>query len=442
MSVIVKLLSKFDDSGIKKAQHGFGGLKKTLGAIGIGFGIKAIADGLMDAAKAASADQKSTALLNTQLTKNLGLNKQQIKGSDKFIEKLSLQTGILDDNLRPVYARFANVTHNVTKAQKLLTMTVDASAGSGLSQARIAKAVAKAYDGNTKSLIAMFPELKNSKNALADFSKEYSGMAALKADPFMKFNNSMDILKEKLGGLILPIITKFIDSISQPGGMIDQIGAFFDAASNPKSDVGKAFKSLGDSATILGEDLTALFGTMDPNNEGNSMAGFAHGLQMLADLIGSVADGATVLGGILQATFSGDFMKAIELSGADFGVAAYALRKNIGVQDAIKQINANTLKTGQGSFIQGSGFFDMETGLSARNYSNVNFGGHPKKMASLFGQKAPLNPYNLPNTQVNITVTSADPKAVVDAVSKYVKSNGNVPSSWGVTSSYGTGGRR
>ena len=67
MSVIVKLLSKFDDSGIRKAKSSFGGLKAALGAVGIGFGLKAITDGLLDAAKAASADQKSMQLLNNQL---------------------------------------------------------------------------------------------------------------------------------------------------------------------------------------------------------------------------------------------------------------------------------------------------------------------------------------------------------------------------------------
>jgi len=67
MSVIIKLLSKFDDSGLKKAKAGFGGLTKTLGAVGIGFGLKQMTDGLLDAAKAASIDAKSMQLLNNQL---------------------------------------------------------------------------------------------------------------------------------------------------------------------------------------------------------------------------------------------------------------------------------------------------------------------------------------------------------------------------------------
>jgi hypothetical protein len=171
MSLIANILSKFDDSGIKKAQHGFGGLKKTLAGIGIGLALKQVGDVLFDAAKAASADAKSTKLLNMQLTKNAGATKASLKQNDKFIESLSLQTGILDDDLRPSMAKFGNVTKNVRQAQKLLKLSLDVTAGSGKSQTKVANALAKAYAGNTKSLIGMFPELKNSKNALADLTK-------------------------------------------------------------------------------------------------------------------------------------------------------------------------------------------------------------------------------------------------------------------------------
>jgi hypothetical protein len=43
----------------------------------------------------------------------------------------------------------------------------------------------------------------------------------------------------------------------------------------------------------------------------------------------------------------------------------------------------------------------------------------------------PLNGRNGFGNTVNIYVTAADPKAVVDAVSKYVKGNGKLPSAWG-----------
>ena len=97
MAVIVKLLSKFDDTGLRKAKSGFSGLTKSLGALGIGLGLKQIAGDLMDAAKAASMDQKSTQLLNTQLSKNTKATQGQIKQNDAFIQSLSNQVGVVDD---------------------------------------------------------------------------------------------------------------------------------------------------------------------------------------------------------------------------------------------------------------------------------------------------------------------------------------------------------
>ena len=91
MALIASILSKFDDSGIRKAKSSFGGLKAALGAVGIGFGLKAITDGLLDAAKAASADQKSMQLLNNQLRRNANATDAQIKANDKFIDTLSNQ---------------------------------------------------------------------------------------------------------------------------------------------------------------------------------------------------------------------------------------------------------------------------------------------------------------------------------------------------------------
>jgi hypothetical protein len=54
----------------------------------------------------------------------------------------------------------------------------------------------------------------------------------------------------------------------------------------------------------------------------------------------------------------------------------------------------------------------------------------------LFGFKAEANRNAQANSIFNITVTNADPKAVVAAIAKYVKANGALPSSL-VTGKYG-----
>lgn len=422
MSVIIKLLSKFDDSGIKKAKHSFGGLKGAIGAIGalgIGAAVSQITDLLLDSAKAASGDAKSTKLLNTQLVRNAGATKAQIKQSDKFVEKLSLQTGILDDDLRPAYAKFANVTGNVKEAQKLLTITLDGAAGSGKSQTKIANAVAKAYDGNTKSLIGMFPELKKSKDVLGDFTKEYQGMAEINADPFMKLNNSMDIMKEKLGAVVLPLITSFVDDLTKPGGLVDQVGKFFDDMSNPDTDTGQIFLALKDNVKGTGDSIAGLFALMDSSKGNNPMNGFLDFLGHISNAIRGISDSITAISGAFAKLGAGDYNGAIAILGAEVTLGAESVRRNMGVQETMDAINAETIAKGSGAY------YDQGSGSGARY--DLIFGGKTDKPGAgifangkTFGQGGNTN-------NVTINVLSADPKATVDALGIYVKNNGSLP---------------
>ena len=423
MSVIIKLLSKFDDSGLRKAKSGFSGLSKTLGAVGIGFGLSAITDTLMDAAKAAAADAKSTKLLNIQLTRNAGATAASLKENDKFIESLSLQTGIMDDDLRPSMAKFGNVTKNVKDAQKLLKITLDGAAGSGKNQEKIANAVAKAYAGNTTSLKKMFPELMKSKDVLGDFAKTYEGLAVANADPFMKFNNSMDILKEKLGVIVLPLIISAIDEISKPGGLIEVVGKFFEDVANPKTDAGKTFLEIKDAVGQVIESVKTFFGYF---GNGDAVKGFANiatsliqalpallalkGIMMLASGGKAIASLVSAMQ-LIQGKNAVSTVDAVSNVNPLLKVAAASQVATLAASTVAEQgINAQAAKTGQTFNIVGSTF----TGTMAlpRTTGATNF------RDAFLGK---------PSTVVNINVTKADPKATVDAVSAYLKQNGSLP---------------
>ena len=307
MALIASILSKFDDSGVKKAKSSFGGLKTALGALGIGFGIKQIADTLLDAAKAASADAKSTQLLNNQLIRNAHATKGQTKQNDKFIESLSLATGIMDDDLRPAQAKLARSTGSVSQSQKLLRIALDAATVSGKPLETVATALSKAYNGNTSALIRMFPELKKSKDAIGDLNKEVQGAAQEQADPFMKFNNAMDILKENLGNVILPMINDFISYISKPGGLIDITNQFFKDLANPKTDAGKTFEQIKKAVqdTIKGVgDFFALFGG------GDAMKGFGNVASNLVKMLPALL----ALKGILMLASAGKSLQQLALA--------------------------------------------------------------------------------------------------------------------------------
>jgi hypothetical protein len=426
MSVIIKLLSKFDDSGLKKAKSGFGGLGKALGAVGIGFGIKAIADTLLDAAKAASADAKSTQLLNTQLVKNAGATKAALTQNDKFIEALSLETGIMDDDLRPSMGKLVRATKDVDKAQELLALSLDAATVAGKPVDTVAQAMSRAFTGNRTALVKLFPTLKTSKDLFGDLEKIVGGAAIAQADPFMKLNNSMDILKEKLGVVVLPILTDFIDEIGKPGGAIEVVGKFFDDLANPKSDVGKTFTEIKDAVgeVIAGVgDFFALFGN------GDAVEGFKNiatsliqalpallalkGIFMLANAGKTVANLVTAMTAISakSAVPTGD--------GGPFGWFG-----KLGPKMAKFLKFAGPLAT-VATVLSLSGDTKMQTPeeKAAREKELKKNRADLIKNAGTF----PGLPQRPTTQNITINVTNADPKATVDALGKYVKQNGSLP---------------
>jgi hypothetical protein len=414
MSVIIKLLSKFDDTGIRKAKSGFSGLTKTVGALGIGLGLKQLTDGLLDAAKAASADQKSMQLLNSQLVKNTKATSAQVKQNDDFIQGLSETVGIVDDELRPAQARLARATGSVEKSQKLLKLSLDASVVSGKPLATVSQAMARAFTGNTGALTKLFPELKKSKDLFGDLEKTVGGAAEAQASPFDKLNVAMDNLKEKLGVVILPLIVDFIEQMMKPGGAIDQVGKFLDDVSNPKTEAGKTFldikKAVGE--TIQGvKDFFALFGN------GDAMKGFANI--------------ATNLIKMLPALLA---LKAI----MTLASAGKAIQSLVTAMTLIKAKDA--LPTSGG----GDGPFAWFGKLGPKMLKLLKFAGPAATVATVLTlsgdtqQKPPRDPskFNVktggpkdnPSTPtVIINVTKADPKATVDALSKYLKQNGSLP---------------
>ena len=440
MALIASILSKFDDSGIKHAKKSFGGLKGAIGALGVGIGLKQITDGLLDAAKAASADQKSMQLLNNQLKRNAGATAGQIKQNDKFIDTLSNQVGIVDDELRPAMGQLVRATGSVSQSQKLLRLALDASAATGKPLNTVTRALSNAFVGNKTQLTRLFPALKESKDLFADLEKQVGGTALQQADPFSKFSVAMDNLKEKLGTVILPYLVDFIDTMMKPGGAIDQVSKFLDDVSNPKTEAGKTFIQIKDAvaSTIQGvKDFFAIFG------DGDAVKGFGNvasnlikalpallalkGILMLASAGKSIANLAKAIGLMTGAGAAGDGTDLIggkrgkgfninKLSIA--GVASVAITSQLATLEATnaaQQTIDPQLK---------------KKGLSA-NLTAATFTGSmaiPRKVGAtdfremLFGIPAK------PNVVVN--VQSADPKAVVEAINKYVKQNGSVPGAW------------
>lgn len=423
MSVIIKLLSKFDDSGLRKAKAGFGGLSKTLGAVGIGFGLKAITDSLLDSAKAASIDAKSMQLLNNQLVRNAGATDAQVAANNKFIDSLAMQVGIADDLLRPAQARLARATGSTAKSQQLLKLALDASAVSGRPLESVSTALAKAFNGNTTSLKRMFPELSKSKDIIGDLTKAVKGAAKEQADPFGRMNVAFGELQEKLGNIILPYILDFIDTMMKPGGAIDQVGMFLEDVSNPKTEAGKTFIQVKDAITSTIGAVKEFFGFF---GNGDAVKGFANIATALVQMLPALL----ALKGIMMLASAGKAIQSLvtammiiqgknvtntadQLSNVNpvVKIAVGSQLATLAATTVAEQgINAQAAKTGQTFNIVGSTFtgtMAIPRATGATNFKDAFLGK--------------------PATVVNINVNKADPKATVDAVSAYLKQNGSLP---------------
>jgi len=430
MAVILPILTKFDDSGITKAHRAFGKLGemgKHLGGFLSGAGLAVngltdIAHQLEEGVKLAVKDATAQKLLANQLKNTTHANKEQIESAKKLIEKTSMQTGIAKDKLYPAYTILARGTKSISAANSLFQLSLDASAATGKDASKIALALAKAHNGNTTALARMFPELKKSKDVMHDLNVEVAGAAAANVNPFDKFNNALELIKEKIGATVMPALVNMVDYITQPGGPADQVMQFFDDVANPKTDVGKTFaqikQAVGDAFGSV-RDFFALFGN------GDAMKGFGNVAAQLVKALPALI----ALKGIM-------FLASTGKSVANLVAAIAALRGGGGgngspitpVGTAGK--DAGILKKLIGLPVVGTVAAILATpGSTQLKPDRTPAQMIPGKLGSVL--QSNVRP-TMPTTVNNLTiqVTSADPNEVVKAVTKWTKSNGKVPVSW------------
>jgi len=141
--------------------------------------------------KAFAEDDKAAKALGTTL-KNLGLAYGANVGTvNGFISRLEMQTGVLDDELRPAMDRFLRATLDVTKSQELLGLALDISAGTGRSLTQVSQSLQKAYLGQTQALGRLGVGLTKAELTSSSFeeiqarlSTLFAGQAAAAADTY------------------------------------------------------------------------------------------------------------------------------------------------------------------------------------------------------------------------------------------------------------------
>jgi hypothetical protein len=147
----IKIGSKADTRGFKKAETAAAKLNKTLRNLGLALGTTALVSYGKAAVKAFAEDEAAANRLATAVD-NLGLSFSKVQVAT-FISDLEKSAAIADDVLRPAFQSLLNVTGSLTKSQELLNNAIQISRASGVDLATVTADLGKGYVGITRGLI-------------------------------------------------------------------------------------------------------------------------------------------------------------------------------------------------------------------------------------------------------------------------------------------------
>ena len=214
----------------------------------------AIAGAATLAVKAAMEDQAAAVQLAQTLKNTMGATKGQTAAVEDYISKMTLATGVSDNDLRPAYQRLISSTKSYEKTQSLMSLAMDISFSKSIPLVDVTNALAKASEGNVnalKKLKISLPEVgktqaqyssklgivdgklqmvtKQTKAATKEtlsfgklqayLTKTFKGSTdvalATSAQKMKIFNNGMQELQETIGYALLPTVNKFLKRLPE-----------------------------------------------------------------------------------------------------------------------------------------------------------------------------------------------------------------------------------
>ena len=218
--------NKADQTGSKLTGMGkmgkAGGLLLATGVGAAAAGAVVAGKALLDMGKSAAEDVAGQKQLALALKNSTGARKSDVAGVEDWISKQGVALGVTDDQLRPALSRLARSTKDVSEAQSLASLAMDASAGTGKSLESVTSALAKAHDGSTGALAKLGIQTKDAegkalsfeqitKNMAGTFKGAASEGAGTLEGKMGRLRLAFDEAKESAGAKLLPVGEKLAD---------------------------------------------------------------------------------------------------------------------------------------------------------------------------------------------------------------------------------------
>lgn len=196
-------------------------MRKALGSAGkvAAAGLVAAGAGALKLAQGAAEDAAAASKLATSLKNTTGATKAQVAATEEWISAQGRALGVADDELRPAIAKLATATGSVAKAQKLTSLAMDISAGSGKSLSSVTDALAKAQTGSVTGLRRFGIAVKNADGSTKsltqiqdELAKKFKGQASTAANTMTgkleRAKLALSEAGETIGGTLLPPLTE------------------------------------------------------------------------------------------------------------------------------------------------------------------------------------------------------------------------------------------
>lgn len=284
----------YNDRDLRRAQRDLNRLsaqaKKTQGPVAqLGAGIrKSLTPNLLlagaaagafavklgvDAVRAAAAEEQAVTRLSTALD-NVG-ESLALDGVETGIDRMARATGIADDQLRPAMITLVNATRDAAKAQDLLSLALDISAGSGRDLNSVTMALGRAANGQVTALRRLGVPLSDAAvkskdlNAItAELQQTFQGQAAKAANTFQGRLNRLNVavgeLQEAFGQGLMDGLSSFTDSADSTAESIQGLEPLVQATGEA---IGQLGGRLGDTAFIIDQYAKKIQGGSDATND-------------------------------------------------------------------------------------------------------------------------------------------------------------------------------
>lgn len=259
--------------------RGMAGPALAAAAAAVGaFAIKLGVDGV----KAAVEEERAVASLAKTLA-NVG-QAFAVPQVEQFIDNLQFATGVADSELRPSFQKLVTATQDVTRAQDMLRLALDISAGTGRDLQSVTLALSRAAGGQFTALRRLGVPLDDATiksrdlgAVMGQLSKTFSGQAATAASTYegqiKRLSVAFDELQESFGKGFLAGLGTTADGTDKLEQSIRDLQPALEALG---TSIGESVRALGDltnGVTQLGQELDV------PANEGlKDFAGYLVGL--------------------------------------------------------------------------------------------------------------------------------------------------------------------